>query len=236
MIESLQVMSKTFNHHRGLTLFELLVVIAIVAILSALLVPAVQLARESARRVTCANRFRQVGLATTNYLSAHGCFPPNQITPWPVAISPFLENESSFSMYDHSLDVHSSPSNAALGTRSMAVLTCPSETTQRIAPMNWVVSNSAGNVELFRPHRSPESCRDGMSATGLCVEVASQKGLAQIEGPSLSFGIEDSVHYSVGFHVAYCDGHVKMLSVTTDSSVMMTIGTPDGGEVNSGGS
>ncbi len=60
----------------GFTLIEVLVVIAIVGVLIAMLVPAVQAARESARRTRCTNHFKQIGLALLNYESAHRVFPP----------------------------------------------------------------------------------------------------------------------------------------------------------------
>lgn len=69
----------SFKNRRGFTLVELLVVIAIIGILVALLLPAVQKAREAARRISCVNKIRQVGLAVVNYESALRRFPPSYV-------------------------------------------------------------------------------------------------------------------------------------------------------------
>jgi prepilin-type N-terminal cleavage/methylation domain-containing protein/prepilin-type processing-associated H-X9-DG protein len=63
----------------GFTLVELLVVIAIIGVLVALLLPAVQAARESARRMSCTNNLRQVGIAMQNYNDVFQCFPPGRM-------------------------------------------------------------------------------------------------------------------------------------------------------------
>lgn len=89
----------TNQSHRGFTLVELLVVIAIIGVLVALLLPAVQAAREAARRNTCVNNLRQIGIALHNYESTQGTLPIGTTyasnvglnTTWAALILPNLE-------------------------------------------------------------------------------------------------------------------------------------------------
>jgi prepilin-type N-terminal cleavage/methylation domain-containing protein/prepilin-type processing-associated H-X9-DG protein len=103
----------TARRYRGFTLIELLVVIAVIGILIALLLPAVQTARESARGVQCRNNLKQIGTALHGYLDVHGVFPIG-INPWAsgprpspqrngkgwiVGILPYLEEAALFEQF-----------------------------------------------------------------------------------------------------------------------------------------
>ena len=105
-------MSSQVKRVRGFTLIELLVVIAIIGILVALLLPAVQMAREAARRISCANNLKQMGLALHNFEGTHKVYPPSwtltaadgsgNINGWSVQarLLPYLEQNNLASQID----------------------------------------------------------------------------------------------------------------------------------------
>jgi prepilin-type N-terminal cleavage/methylation domain-containing protein/prepilin-type processing-associated H-X9-DG protein len=115
----------------GFTLIELLVVIAVIAILIALLVPAVQKVREAASRTQCINNLKQIGLAAHNYHGVMKAFPPGRISPSNasplVLLLPHLEQANKYNQFDFNSDINTSATNAAARTQDVAIFLCPSD-------------------------------------------------------------------------------------------------------------
>ena len=117
------------------TLVELLVVIAIIGILIALLLPAVQAAREAARRMQCSNNLKQIGLAIHNYHDSCNSMPignRNCYGTWAIHIWPYIEQQSLYSQYDHTkrvcnVNLSAEGSNTPLTKTRITSYTCPSD-------------------------------------------------------------------------------------------------------------
>jgi len=124
---------------QAFTILELFIVLAIILVLVSLLLPAVQHAREAARRTQCRNNLMQIGLALRNYESAHGCLPPGSVDPnrpvrndrqgyhfgWAVQILPYLEQASVYSAFDFSVSVYDKK-NGNSTLQAFPVFACPS--------------------------------------------------------------------------------------------------------------
>jgi len=144
------------SHCRGFTLVELLVVIAIIGILIALLLPAVQAAREAARRIQCTNNLAQLGLALQNYDAAHEALPPGVVnadgpirsTPqgyhmsWLVQLLPYIEEQVTFKHVDFAVGAYDKKNDPVLKTE-VHVFACPSDARRYSAAERWA-SNYAG--------------------------------------------------------------------------------------------
>jgi prepilin-type N-terminal cleavage/methylation domain-containing protein/prepilin-type processing-associated H-X9-DG protein len=135
----------------GFTLIELLVVISIIAVLIALLLPAVQAAREQARRTACSNNLKQIGVALANYCNRNGAFPPGyqsiystnfqrEIGPgwgWASMILPDLEQQPLFNTIRFETAMPD-PTMATARLTTMKVFLCPSDNT----PLSWTATDS----------------------------------------------------------------------------------------------
>jgi len=153
--------------HPGFTLIELLVVIAIIAVLISLLLPAVQSAREAARRAQCTNNLKQIGLAVHNYLDAFSATPVHEYRradefngtggtsgnrSWLSMVLPFIEGESAYSALNMSYsDGFYGQSNIVNGVNgtvqrvSIATFLCPSDGLTCL-PQDGVVNIPGGKL------------------------------------------------------------------------------------------
>lgn len=148
------VLARSHSRLKGFTLVELLVVITIIGVLISLLLPAVQAAREAARKMQCVNNFKQVGVAMHAYHAARSCFPPGTISTyalhspcvaapaglpsgycgwgWGTFVLPYMDQQAIYDMFDFRGDTFGygspgNPNNLVVCAKRLSVYICPSD-------------------------------------------------------------------------------------------------------------
>jgi prepilin-type N-terminal cleavage/methylation domain-containing protein/prepilin-type processing-associated H-X9-DG protein len=181
---------------RGFTLIELLVVIAIIGVLIALLLPAVQAAREAARRMQCTNNLKQLGIALHNYHDANNCIPPNSSAVAPdwsmkARMLPFIELGNMYNALNVSFNA-TSAQNQTIHAAHVSTFLCPSDpntpdpvTSSTNYPNNvGLVRNASGALDgpaykLAQPSDGPvvsfAAVTDGLSSTVIFSEFIKGK-------------------------------------------------------------
>jgi prepilin-type N-terminal cleavage/methylation domain-containing protein/prepilin-type processing-associated H-X9-DG protein len=149
----------------GFTLVELLVVIAIIGVLIALLLPAIQAAREAARRTQCINKLRQFGVATLNYANSHKRLPPARSLPraWGVHVRllPYLEETAVFNIVN--FDQAIADNDARL--EHIGLFICPSDEEDRLSGSPTADDQEGWGRNSYRANSGNETGQ--MTGTGL---------------------------------------------------------------------
>ena len=182
---------REYRDRDALTLIEVLVVITIIGLLAALLLPAVQSAREAGRRTQCANNLRQLGLALSGYVSTLGVLPPGNHSrgfSLHTALLPHLEQTplyDSINFSARSVGLAPSDANYTVSRVSLSVFQCPSDGSSSAQPgsTNYAGNRGAGFSKssqyghsdngaisfLTAPIR-PQDVTDGLSHTAAMAE------------------------------------------------------------------
>jgi prepilin-type processing-associated H-X9-DG protein len=212
--------------------------------LNGLLLPAVQSAREAARRAQCTNNLKMIGLGMHNYISANGAFPKAAITDkdgkpllsWRVAILPFIEQQPLYNKFKRD-EPWDSPHNKALLKEIPLTYLCPSRSDAE--PSTTIYRVLTGQGTLFEGDKTIglADVTDGTSNTVMVVEsnepVPWTKPDAELvfdpTAPPSLYGAGSS--HPGGFNAGFADGSVRFIGSSIDAGVFRSLVTRNGGEV-----
>ena len=217
-------------------------------VLVALLLPAVQSAREAARRAQCSNHLKQIALAFHNYHDVYGTFPPAYIPDengqpkhsWRVLILPFLEQSHLYDQYDFD-EPWNSPNNLAVGSHAIPVYGCPSTPGGPGSTQTSYMVITGPSTVFDGGHACKLSeILDGTSNTLLVVEVfgapVNWAEPQDLDANSITYplgspgGTSPASRHPGGLMVAMCDGSVRFISNSIDPQEFKALITKAGQE------
>lgn len=214
--------------------------VATTGVLVALLLPAVQAARESARRAQAMNNLRQIGLAFHNYHDVHGKFPSDivddegeKLLSWRVELLPYLGQQALYQQFRRD-EPWDSAHNSKLSETALAVFTDPSV----IAPPNHAVFQACigeGLAFTADEENTIADMRDGTSNTIMVVEVDAASSVPWAKPTDVEIDMGNPLQHMGKshpgiFHVLLGDGSIHAVSNFIDVDVFRSLLTRDGGE------
>ena len=228
----------------AIVLIVLAVLFVCGGILAALLLQAVQAAREAARRVQCQNNLKQIALAMLNYEMANKSFPPAYIpdesgkpmTSWRTLILPYIEEQPLYEQYDFNKP-WDDPVNQRVVNTPLAAFHCPSEAGPTSTDTSYVMVVGPGTLSDGPSAARIDEIRDGTSNTIMLVEIENS-GIKWAEPKDIT--VDELIARCTGpgaktahphvFNVAFCDGSVRAISTDIDPQVLRALLTRSGGE------
>ncbi len=239
---------QTLRRLSGFTLVELLVVIAIIGILIALLLPAIQAARESGRRTACANSMKQIGLAMVAFTEAKGYFPPPYVAAPSrsmfIDIFPFCEFDYICKQYNFRYDWNN-PLNKQAIEINVPLLVCASAPANRnfitdYAPCKQMASNvytpliasqtitsrrdwQGLMADPSKGQNTPQKVTDGLSHTIMLFEDSGRPTSYDTHGVATTGTVSGAMwadrDNEFDFNDAPCDGVGQLINCTNNNEV-----------------
>jgi hypothetical protein len=209
----------------------------------ALLLPAIQSAREAARRNASSNNLKQIGLAIHNHYATYRKLPAPAIVDkngkpllsWRVAILPFIEEDSLYKEF-HLDEPWDSDHNRKLLSKMPSVYANPSSTVADQGKTVYLLPTGKGTMFEDNKTLKFEQITDGLSNTIMVVEAADAAAVEWTKPADLKFDPEKPTLGLKGarpggfFQATFGDGSVRMLSDSMDPSALKALFTPQGGE------